>query len=591
MTFAQQSGREPVVVVEIDQDRCSRTYGVAPCAAALGVTGDQKCFNTIISCQDEDNYALGSPTTLRFVTPNEAHGLSRSLVLIPSVMSVTTVPTRINLASGSPDASPLGERGTITIELRDHSYHDRLVDPYYSEREYDPMTQGTFWGKWLARNPYHQGRNIRVKHGYVGQEIGDFTVRYYVIDRIDGPSNGVVTITAKDPLKLLDDDRVKAPAANFGTIASDITEVSGSLSVGTGDGAEYATSGYIRVGGELMQFTRSGDVFTLVDRGLRGTVASTHAAGDLVQEVLVISGVRVDALLQTLMVDYASIDASWVPSSDWDEEADLWCSGFTLSAWITEPTGVGSLVSRICSETGVYVWWDEEEQKVRFRATRPFYPARDVPARELSSDRHIVANSLRIEAQPAERITEVWIYYAMENPIGAEDDPSNFARRLILVDDASEGQFRYGDKRIKRIFCRFLDESNDATATVVGTRILDRRHEVPTIITFRMDAKDGYVNTGDIVRITHPDIADIYGAPLPTYVHITASDPVDPGHVVEYEARPYITRTRYCFIMDDSSSPGPPDYGAANETQREQGGWIAASALGFSNGDLPYKVL
>lgn len=584
-------GREPVTVVELDQDLCQRTYGVAPCAAALGVTGDRKCFNTIASCQDEDNYSLGDPLTLRFVTPNEWHGLPRNLLLIPSVVSVGTTPTRINLASGNPDASPLGERGTIEVVLRDHPYHDRVTDPYVTERDYDPASQGTFWARWLARNPYYAGRDLRVKTGFVGQDLSEFSVRHYVIDRIDGPSVGQVTITAKDPLRLLDDARVRAPAVNTGTLDQDISDEDTSplqfdlLPAGVGD-EEYDAAGVARIGGELVQFARSGDTVDIVSRGLRGTDISSHSEGDVFQQVLVITSQRVDALLSTLMVDYGGIDPDWVPTDDWDTEAELWCSGFNLSAWITEPTGVGSLVAQVCEETGVYVWWDESAQVVRLRATRPFYAARDSAAQELNYTQHVVEDSLTIDSLPEERITQVWMYYVIRNPAGSLDDPSNFARLRVLADSDAEASIRYGDQRIKVMYCRFLDEANDATTAAVAARILDRRHESPRVLTWRMDYKDVSVGLGEIVLLTHPDLSDLYGAAEPTFLHITAVDPIDPGHLIEVEARPYISRTRYAFIVAN----GTPDYSAATEEQQLNGSWISPDAL-FTNGDYAYRVL
>ena len=44
-------GREVIEIVEIDLDYCSLTYGVGPCTAALGVTGEHKCFNGYATCQ------------------------------------------------------------------------------------------------------------------------------------------------------------------------------------------------------------------------------------------------------------------------------------------------------------------------------------------------------------------------------------------------------------------------------------------------------------------------------------------------------------------------------------------------------------
>ena len=38
-------------------------------------------------------------------------------------------------------------------------------DPYVSERTYIPITRGTYFGKLKARNPFYNGRIMRVYSG------------------------------------------------------------------------------------------------------------------------------------------------------------------------------------------------------------------------------------------------------------------------------------------------------------------------------------------------------------------------------------------------------------------------------------------
>lgn len=581
-------GREPITIIEIDQDFCSLRYGVSPCEAALGVTGSTKCYNTIASCQDEANFDLDS-LTLRFCNITENTGLPKTVTIIPSLISVVSLATKINIGGGDPQASPLGQRATITATFRDHPYHDRLVDPYFADRDFDPTERGTFWSKWLARNPYHQGRAVRVRQGYVGQTLAEMRVRHYVIDRIDGPTKGIVTLVAKDQLKLLDDVRTRVPEANEGVLDADISDADTSLTLspsGIGN-SDYAASGTARIGSELVTFTRSGDIVTLTARALRNTLASQHAAGDIFQEVLVIDGVRVDTLLADLMTTYAGIDPSFIPTATWDAEAALWCTAFDLSAWITEPTGVQSLISEILQTTGCFIWWDDEDQEIKFRATRPFYPLVDGTALAIEQNANVIADSFAIEQKPEERITQIYVYWAQIDPTQAADDPANFARRRILTDTAAQSAERYGDSRIKIIFGRFFDEENDAATSVVATRTLERYRETPKLIRFSTDIKDTQIRPGSVARLTHRDLVDMTGDALPTLLQITASDEVEPGHRLDFEARPYLSRTHYCFIVENSA----PDYGAASAAEKEVGGWIANDVLGFDNGDLPYRIL
>lgn len=54
MTFATEvikSTRKPFTAVEVDLERCARSYGVLGCQAVVGITGLRKCFNTNATCQ------------------------------------------------------------------------------------------------------------------------------------------------------------------------------------------------------------------------------------------------------------------------------------------------------------------------------------------------------------------------------------------------------------------------------------------------------------------------------------------------------------------------------------------------------------
>jgi len=75
------TARKTLTFVEIDVSICLLAYGVAPCTAAVGVTGSQKCFQTIGSCQDRANYAE-SFVTLRF-TKDSGYQAESGIEAIP----------------------------------------------------------------------------------------------------------------------------------------------------------------------------------------------------------------------------------------------------------------------------------------------------------------------------------------------------------------------------------------------------------------------------------------------------------------------------------------------------------------------------
>jgi hypothetical protein len=295
-------GRQPVTIVEIDQDFCALTYGVSPCTAAVGVTGVQKCFNTVATCQDRPNFDK-SHLTLRFCTP--AANIPASWQAIPSVKSVSTAPTRLNIGGASDATGPLGRRAQVTIKLGDHPYSDAKTDPYLSDRNYDPLARGTFWTKFLARSPYYQNRPLRIREGYIGQNPEDMVTRYYIIDGIDGPdSAGNVIIKGVDILRLIDDRRTKAPLLSTGELTADIDESVTTFDVDGAGFDQYDESGTLRIGDELMTYDHrelnavaGGEAwnFTSNSEGWAATNGSTSVSDGILSIIATDTAMRIQA--------------------------------------------------------------------------------------------------------------------------------------------------------------------------------------------------------------------------------------------------------------------------------------------------------
>lgn len=244
---------QALTYVEVDVPYCTLTYGDAPCTAEVGVTGDRKCFNTLKTCQDRDNFDEET-ITLRYGVPTSY--LPADIDCIPNIKTVEFTPATISLGAD------LGQRASISVEFSDHRDSDTgpAGDKYLSDRAYDPFGQGTYWGKFRARQPFLRGRALRLVTGYVGQALGDMETRHYIIDSFDGPTiDGVFKIIAKDVLKLADGDRAQAPRLSNGFLVSDITDAATTLTLspsGIGND-EYPTSGYVAIGGkEICAFTR-----------------------------------------------------------------------------------------------------------------------------------------------------------------------------------------------------------------------------------------------------------------------------------------------------------------------------------------------
>lgn len=253
--------------IEIDIPFCANTYGVLPCTASLTSsppTGTRKCFNTPNTCQDRANY-IDAPVTLRFAS--DVGFLPQDIDVIPSVTGITYTPSQVSLGND------LGTRASLAVKFRDHPWPDTYAgfDKYLSERPYNPMVQGSFWGKFRARQPFLRGRSMRLIRGFLGQTLAEMETRHFVIDSFThNAADGTYTITAKDVLKLADDDRSQAPKVSQGFLVADITDTDtvATLSPSGIGNEEYNGHGYVAMGGkEIAAYQRDATV---------GNDANTH---------------------------------------------------------------------------------------------------------------------------------------------------------------------------------------------------------------------------------------------------------------------------------------------------------------------------
>lgn len=583
MTSETTSGREPVTIVEIDQDRCVNVYGTAPCTAEVGVTGSTKCYNTFATCQDEANFDLGSAgsrLTLRFCSASSEMGRIQAdnpVPLIPSVVSVSSNPTRLNPGGASRDRRALGERASITVEFQDAPYPDRQVDPYPDDRDFDPLTRSTFWAKWLARNPYYQNRPIRIREGYIGQTFAAMQTRSYLIEEIDGPdANGRVRVTAKDVLKLADDERAQAPAPSVG-------ELDGPLDDGTSDtsfdvaGAligDYAAGGsaqaFVRIGSEIIGYgslVESSGILTFssLTRGALGTTAESHNDEDLVQQCLIFSSDDAWEVIRDLLVDYGNVPAAYIPYSDWITEGTTWLPTFQIGAVLSEPTGVTTLITEICEQVSAFIYWDERDAEIKFRALR-------LPLEEpvtWDEEFNILAGSVSVSQQPEQRFSQVWIYTGQIDPTERLDEPRNYRNLRIRQDIDAESAEQYGEARIKKIFSRWLSDEGQALDT--GTRLLNRFKDNPKIVTVMVDAKDRATWTGDVVNLRWRGFVDAVGQVSQIRMQVISAEEVSPGHSVRYILQNLGIAGRLARYMEE----GAPDFAYASDSEKSEGAWYA----------------
>lgn len=519
----QEFGREHIWIIELDLDFCTLTHGTSPCTATE--TGDAKCYNTLASCNDTANYNAGTKT-YKFCSPRSPHPIGLGTA-IPSIQDISITPSQLDIRGG------LGARSNLTITFADHPSSDTAFteDKYTADRTYIASDRGTFWGKLRARNPYYEGRAIRVKSGYLSADgsysAADFQTRYYVIDRID-VSGGKATVKAKDPLNLA--SKAVAPAPTESTLNGAITAGATSITVQTGEGSLYSSGDYIRIGKEVILVDSVSTDTLTVTRGQYNTTAEAHADDDSIQICLEYSGVRTDDVIYDLLVNYAGVDSSFCPTSAWADEVDTYLA-YNVNTLITEPTDVQKLLRELAESAPHFLFWDERDQDIKLRVLKE-PPA---TANCLTDDANFIGGSVQVHDMPEDRISTVIVYYGQVDPTQKLDEVRNYDIAYARID--ADSVSRYGSDKVKRIFSRWISSTGTSAAKTAAARIGRRFADVPRKAVFDLDPKDSDRWAGDIVCLNHHSIAGFSGATQDTLFQITS---VRERDAFQYEALEFV---------------------------------------------------
>lgn len=518
-TFAAR----PLEIVEILQPLCSRTFGSSPCLA----TGDA-CWNTDKTCKYRQALNLVSELPLRFVRDMVYDWQDNAINLlteagdtltteagdaflvdvffqparaIPALVSYQTAPTVLNVASGSKDKSPLGYRAVCNVRIKDFPWNDIGTDPYVSTRSYNPGQVGSFWTKWLARNPFHVGYTLNIYEGNIGDTLSSMTKREYVIEKIDFGKDGVA-ITAKDILRKVTDTDITAPYVSTGELAADITSAATSFLVAGALLTDYPAAGYVRIGDELIQYTEryttdSGNLyFGTLTHGVAGTTAADHKQNDRVQRSIYYNAVPFHEIIYDLLVNWGGIPDRYIDLAAWASEKSTYRPDYNFTAYVVDPTSIDSLTGEVCLQALANVWWDERTQQIVLRAVRP-----EESPYLLTDEDAIIAGSFSIKEYPEQRASQAHVYYQQRTPVKSVTEKTNYARVSAWIDVQKQIQYG-GEPQVRELFCRFL--TSQALANVLSQSYLSRFSDVRREAAFELSAKDAEnIWTGTVVAIRH----------------------------------------------------------------------------------------
>lgn len=549
----------------------------------------RKCFNSRATCSYAQAYDAGTKTV---TFSHNQDGIPDMPGLFPALKSVSSRPGELNLSGFDPRSNALGVRARVTVNLQDFTSNDTWLDKYQSERVsgaalasgvgYNPLTRGRFLARMFERFPYYNGLPMRVRRGYVGDTPATMPTENYVISELTGPNAaGEVQITAKDVLDLADNKKAVYPRASNGKLLDALAvDATTATLTPAGIGSEYPSSGRVRIGREIMGFTRSGDVLTLT-RGAEGTTAQAANALDLVQICGVLDGLTFNQAIETILTDKQPEFAQFIDSAAWQAEHDTWLSGSTIGrVIISKPAGKAKLIGEIC-QLGVLVWWDAIAQEIRYRANAPLAPGETyVP---ITDEAGLITGTPDVDRAEDVRTSAVWIYHGVRDWTDEALASRNFDKLAI----ATVAENLYGQESYKEIFTRWFGRAGDETsAGIIVERLLARYKRTPRVVSGVLDVKDrAQVNLGARVQIESYVLQDVDGATLAVPMQVNYAEYTDDR--VKFRAEEYRLDGRFAFWMDDGTAPA--DYASATDAQKATGAfWGDETQATFPDGTSQY---
>lgn len=453
---------------------CGNVYGVAPCTASIGVTGNNKCYNSPRTCQDVTNFAEGAEQVIRWAIPTS--DLPLDVEAMPCITGISRRPQEVD------SGESLGVRESVTVSMHNFLHNDAGFDPYLDDRSWNTYNRGTYWGKFSARWGSLEGLEFRTVDGYEGQNIDSMVRRYYVVDSSAGPdANGLFSITAKDVIKFSDGDKAQWPAPSTGKLLAEITDIETTLTLtpsGIGD-IEYPASGTASIGDEKVTFTRTADVVTLTGRGLSGSELDGHKEGETFQLAAVYVGQDPAALFRDIITDATDIPAEYLDYDTWKTEVDNYL-GRLYSAEIMQPTSVKTLLEEITREAGLTVFTDLVNKKIALKVLR-----QEVPTTAVTDD-VIVAGTIASKKLTSKRVSDVWVYYGKKNPLEKQSEQKNFNAIYAKITENPVVALENSPSAIREIASRWITTENGDAAISVADRIIARFENIPRKVSLKI---------------------------------------------------------------------------------------------------------
>ena len=537
-------------VCDLVLGHCGEVYGTAPCTAEVGVTGDDRCWNTRGTCQDVVNFdstASGATTKtyrLALATGPKLPGVQAWYVLD----RVTEAPARLD------DKRGLGGISDVSIQASGFKDNDAAQDPYLSQRS--ETFEASFFTRLIQRNPHYRGDSVVLREGTLeadgSADVDSWDTRTYVLDGFKEAADGKVKITAKDGTTALLTTVMPAPV-NV-ELAASMTDVQTTATVKTGQGDTLGTPTYwIRVEDEIMKVTaRTDDGLTTVVRGQAGTTAVAHDADEKVIKCRVWEAESLDTVWADMLTD-SGLAAGQVDTTGAATEVAFVAGDLSFTAYLSDELKAAEWMRSLMRSGNAFTWWGPSVGKAKLKTVRP--RAFGETATTITEDTHIDQSSVGVELLESKAYTRGTIYLAVKDWSQSLEEADNYARRAVYIDAVEEAA--YGAIREKRpTFAPFAPASQFGEMTSRIFREIDRFVRPARRVVMDLALRDASsLALGDDVDLTTSKMVDDTGAAVMKECRVTKiAYPRDGGIRYGYEMETTQAEGKWGQWTDDAGT-------------------------------------
>lgn len=467
---------------------------------------DFTCRDFPYTCSNSDSFDANSIKTLTFSSAQQASGLNRFAGL-----------RKVNKSSGEVDpGESIGTRSSIKIEISDQVHSDYGIVSYPDRRS----SNGTMFGKLLARNPYFNGLEILYREGFRDSgsySLPDFKEELFIIDSAN-LSGGTFSINALDPLILTEDKKAQIPVSSAATLVLAMTGATTTFSYSNASNYYFGSMSsviWVRIDSEVIKCTVSGATqLTVTQRGYRST-QKDHSAGATIQDCVVYQSTHGINIIRDMLINYTTIPAAYIGTYSGVISS---LSSFTFSEVILHtPKPVKDLIDLFVKLGNLTFYFDTVNQDIVI----DYVPETEIESIIIDQAIDIKSGSVAVDDNIKNQWTRVPILWAPYDVTSDSDEKFQFRYMPINTNVESQANLKSpNEKKITKFPILSESSSDSLIATSYASRVIESNYLPPRIINLTLDASKvgvvsgGNVSLGRIVSLATNESQDKDGNPI-----------------------------------------------------------------------------